>query len=57
MTFRTDPEFDDEDIKVDAAAPGSWAAAAAAVSVLIIATITLTMVASGWDLSSALPFG
>lgn len=56
MTFRTDPEFDDDEAK-QAAAPGSWTAAAAAVSVLIIATITLTVVASGWDLSSAIPFG
>lgn len=56
MIFRTDPEFDDEDVK-EAAAPGTWAAAGAAVSVLIIATVTLTVVASGWDLSTALPFG
>jgi hypothetical protein len=56
MTFRTDPEFDDEDVK-GAAAPGSWAAAAAAVSVLIIATVTLTVIAGGWDLSTLLRFG
>ena len=53
MTYRTDPEFDDEE-GYEAADPGSWAAAAAAVSVLIIATITLTVVASGWELSTAL---
>lgn len=53
MTFRTDPEFD-EDEAVEAATPGNWVAAAAAVSVLIIATITLTVVASGWELSAAL---
>ena len=53
MTFRTDPEFD-EDETAEAADPGSWAAAAAAVSVLIIATITLTVVAGGWELSTAL---
>jgi hypothetical protein len=56
MTYRTDPEFDDEDT-CEAAAPGTWVAAATAVSVLIIATVTLTVVAGGWDLSSTLPFG
>jgi hypothetical protein len=55
MTLRTDPEFDDEEDKA-VADPGSWAAAAAA-SVLIIATVTLTIVASGWDLSTAFAFG
>ncbi|HYD72262.1 MAG TPA: hypothetical protein VEF55_03940 [Candidatus Binatia bacterium] len=53
MTFRADPEFD-EDETPEAATPGSWAAAAAAVSVLIIATVTLTVVAGGWELSAAL---
>lgn len=58
MTYRTDPEFDDDEVR-EAAAPDMRAAAgaAAAVSVLVIATITLTVVASGWDLSSVLPFG
>ncbi len=56
MTYRTDSDYDDEEGK-EAVAPGTWAAAAAAVSVLIIATITLTVVASGWDMSAALPFG
>jgi hypothetical protein len=56
MTFRTDPEFDDDETR-EAAMPASWLAAAAAVSVLIIASVTLTVVAGGWDLSSALPFG
>ena len=53
MTFRTDPEFD-EDETTEAATPGNWVAAAAAVSVLIIATVTLTVVAGGWELSTAL---
>lgn len=53
MTFRTDPEFD-EDETTEAAAPDNWVAAAAAVSVLIISTVTLTIVAGGWELSSAL---
>jgi hypothetical protein len=53
MTFRTDPEFDEDDT-AEAATPGSLVAAAAAVSVLIIATITLTVVAGGWELSTAL---
>jgi hypothetical protein len=53
MTFRTDPEFDEDEIN-EAVTPGSVVAAAAAVSVLIIATITLTVVASGWELSTVL---
>ena len=53
MTFRTDSEFDENE-RTEAAAPGNWVAAAAAVSVLIIATVTLTVVASGWELSTAL---
>jgi hypothetical protein len=53
MTFRTDPEFDENETP-EAAGPGSWVAAAAAVSVLIISTITLTVVAGGWELSTAL---
>ncbi|HET9230862.1 MAG TPA: hypothetical protein VFO00_06215 [Vitreimonas sp.] len=53
MTFRTDPEFD-EDETAEAVTPGNWVAAAAAVSVLIIATITLTIVAGGWELSTVL---
>ena len=53
MTFRTDHEFD-EDEAAEAATPGNWVAAAAAVSVLIIATVTLTVVAGGWELSTAL---
>jgi hypothetical protein len=53
MTYRTDPEFDDDE-GYEAANPGSWVAAAAAVSVLIIATITLTIVAGGWELSTTL---
>ena len=56
MAYRTDPEFEDEDIR-DAATPGTWVAAATAVSVLIIASVTLTVVAGGWDLSSTFPFG
>jgi hypothetical protein len=59
MTFRTDDEFDEDQIhESQAAAPTLGAVAAAAVvSVLVIATTTLTIVASGLDLSSALPFG
>lgn len=53
MTFRTDPEYEDEDTRESAAAPVNWVAAAA-VSVLVIATVTLTIVAGGW---AALPFG
>ena len=53
MTFRTDHEFD-EDEMAEAVTPGTWVTAAAAVSVLIIATVTLTVVAGGWELSTAL---
>ena len=56
MTYRADPESDDDEVREAVVTPASWAAAAAAVSVLIIATVTLTVVAGGWDLSSALPF-
>lgn len=52
MTFRTDPEFEDEDMRESAVTPSNWVAATA-VSVLVIATVTLTIVAGGW----ALPFG
>ena len=44
MTFRTDHEFDEDEI-AEAVTPGTWVTAAAAVSVLIIATVTLTIVA------------
>jgi len=57
MTFRTDPEFDDDEAERAAVPFGGAAAAAGAVSVLIIATITLTLVASGLDLSAVFPVG
>lgn len=56
MTFRTDPEFDEQETHPSGVQP-ALAGAAAAVSVLIIATITLTLVASGVNLSIALPLG
>jgi hypothetical protein len=55
MTFRTDPEFDEDEMN-DGGLHPAWAGAAGAVSVLIIATITLTLVASGLSLS-IVPFG
>lgn len=52
MTFRTDPEFDDDQGGAQAAS-GGWITAALAVSVLIIATVSLTIFATG----AALPVG